>query len=68
METKRTSPSPAGGEMPEPLMDGHGAGLLPLESDEGLGAEEAVRRVRALRPGSVKTPAQLAAIRTRAGL
>jgi len=27
--------------------DGHGAGLLPLESDEGLGPEEAVRRVRA---------------------
>ena len=39
-----------------------------LASDEGLGPEEAVRRVRALRPGSVKTPAQLAAIRTRAGL
>lgn len=38
-----------------------------LESSEGLGAEEAVRRVRALRPGSVETPAQLAAIRTWAG-
>jgi atypical dual specificity phosphatase len=33
-----------------------------LEIDEGLGPEEAVRRVRALRPGSVQTPAQLAAI------
>ncbi len=39
-----------------------------LASDEGLGPEEAVRRVRALRPGSVKTPAQLAAIRAWAGL
>jgi atypical dual specificity phosphatase len=33
-----------------------------LEIDEDLGPEEAVRRVRALRPGSVQTPAQLAAI------
>jgi atypical dual specificity phosphatase len=38
-----------------------------LESSEGLGAEEAVRRVRALRPGSVETTAQLAAIRAWAG-
>ena len=34
-----------------------------LSSGEALGAEEALRRVRALRPGSVETPAQLAAIR-----
>ena len=34
-----------------------------LSSDEGLGAEEALRRLRALRPGSVETPAQLAAVR-----
>lgn len=34
-----------------------------LASSEGLGAEEAVRRVRSLRPGSVETPAQLAAVR-----
>ena len=34
-----------------------------LASSEGIGAEEAIRRVRALRPGSVETPAQLAAIR-----
>ena len=34
-----------------------------LASSEGLGAEEAVRRVRTLRPGSVETPAQLAAVR-----
>lgn len=38
-----------------------------LASSEGLGAEEAVRRVRALRPGSVETPAQLAAIQAWAG-
>lgn len=38
-----------------------------LESSEGLGAEEAVRRVRALRPGSVETPAQLAVVRAWAG-
>lgn len=38
-----------------------------LASSEGLGAEEAVRRVRVLRPGSVETPAQLAAIQTWAG-
>ncbi|WP_166396677.1 phosphatase domain-containing protein [Rubrobacter marinus] len=35
-----------------------------LASSEGLGAEEAVRRVRVSRPGSVETPAQLAAVRT----
>ena len=34
-----------------------------LTSSEGLGAEGALRRVRALRPGSVETPAQLAAVR-----
>ena len=34
-----------------------------LASSEGLGAEEALRRVRELRPGSVETPAQLAAVR-----
>ena len=34
-----------------------------LASSDGVGAEEAVRRVRALRPGSVETPAQLAAVR-----
>ena len=38
-----------------------------LVSSEGLGAEEAIGRVRAMRPGSVETPAQLAAIRTWAG-
>lgn len=38
-----------------------------LASGEGLGTEEAVRRIRALRPGSVETPAQLAAVRTWAG-
>ena len=38
-----------------------------LASGEGLGAEEAVRRVRELRPGSIETPAQLAAIRAWAG-
>ena len=35
-----------------------------LASSEGLGAEEAIQRVRAMRPGSVETPAQLAAIHT----
>ena len=34
-----------------------------MASNDGVGAEEAVRRVRALRPGSVETPAQLAAVR-----
>ena len=34
-----------------------------LASGESLGAEEALRRVRGLRPGSVETPAQLAAVR-----
>ena len=38
-----------------------------LASGEGLGAEEAIGRVRALRPGSVETPAQLAAVRAWAG-
>lgn len=38
-----------------------------LASSEGLGAEEAVRRVRALRPGSVETAAQLAAVQAWAG-
>ena len=38
-----------------------------LASSEDLGPEEAVRRVRTLRPGSVETPAQLAAIRAWAG-
>lgn len=38
-----------------------------LASSDGLGAEEAVRRVRASRPGSVETPAQLAAVRAWAG-
>lgn len=38
-----------------------------LESGEELGAQEAIRRVRALRPGSVETPAQLAAVRAWAG-
>ena len=38
-----------------------------LASGEGLGAEEAVQRVRALRPGSVETPAQLAVVRAWAG-
>ena len=38
-----------------------------LASSDGLGAEEAVRRVRALRPGSVETPAQLAAVQAWAG-
>ena len=33
-----------------------------LVSSEGFGAEEAIRRVRALRPGSVETPAQAAAV------
>lgn len=35
-----------------------------LESREDFGTEEAVRRVRALRPGSVETPTPLAAVRT----
>jgi atypical dual specificity phosphatase len=35
-----------------------------LASSEGLGAEEAIRRIRAVRPGSVETPAQLVAIHT----
>ena len=35
-----------------------------LASSEGLGAEEAIQRVRAMRPGSVETPAQLATIHT----
>ena len=34
-----------------------------LASGEGLGAEDAIERVRALRPGSVEPPAQLAAVR-----
>jgi atypical dual specificity phosphatase len=38
-----------------------------LTSSEGLGAEGALRRVRALRPGSVETPAQLRAVRAWAG-
>ena len=38
-----------------------------LSSGEDLGAEEALRRVRASRPGSVETPAQLAAVRAWAG-
>ncbi len=38
-----------------------------LESSEDLGADEAVRRVRELRPGSVETPTQLAAVRAWAG-
>ncbi len=38
-----------------------------LASSEGLGAEEALRRVRELRPGSVETPAQIAAVRAWAG-
>jgi atypical dual specificity phosphatase len=33
-----------------------------LASSEGLGAEEAIQRVRAMRPGSVETSAQLAAV------
>ena len=33
-----------------------------LASSEGLGAGEAIRRVRALRPGSVETPPQAAAV------
>ena len=33
-----------------------------LASSEGVGAEEAIRRLRALRPGSVETPAQRAAV------
>ena len=33
-----------------------------LAGSEGLGAGEAIRRVRALRPGSVETPAQAAAV------
>ena len=33
-----------------------------LASDEGLGAREAIERVRSLRPGSVETPAQAAAV------
>ncbi len=33
-----------------------------LASGEGLGAEEAIRHVRALRPGSVETAAQAAAV------
>ena len=33
-----------------------------LASSEGLGAEEAIGRVRAMRPGSIETPAQLAAV------
>ena len=35
-----------------------------LESNVGLGAEEAVRRVRELRPGSVETLDQLMAVQT----
>ena len=35
-----------------------------LASSDGIGAEEAIQRVRAMRPGSVETPAQLAAIHT----
>ena len=38
-----------------------------LASSDGLGAEEALRQVRALRPGSVETAAQLAAVRAWAG-
>ena len=38
-----------------------------LASSEDLGAEEAVGRMRALRPGSVETPAQLAAVQAWAG-
>ncbi|CAA9467539.1 MAG: hypothetical protein AVDCRST_MAG25-1697 [uncultured Rubrobacteraceae bacterium] len=38
-----------------------------LESTDGLGAEEAILRVRALRPGSIETPAQLTAVRAWAG-
>ena len=34
-----------------------------LASGEGLGAEDVIERVRALRPGSVEPPAQLAAVR-----
>ena len=33
-----------------------------LASSEGLGGEEAIRRVRALRPGSVETLAQASAV------
>jgi atypical dual specificity phosphatase len=33
-----------------------------LVSSEGLGAEEAIGRIRSLRPGSVETPAQAAAV------
>ena len=38
-----------------------------LASSEGLGAAEAIGRVRAMRPGFVETPAQLAAVRKWAG-
>ena len=38
-----------------------------LESSEDLGAEEAIRRVRAVRPGSVETSAQIAAVQEWAG-
>ena len=38
-----------------------------LVSGEGLGAEEAIRRVRVSRPGSVETPVQAAAVRAWAG-
>ena len=38
-----------------------------LASNDGLGAEDAIRWVRELRPGSVETPAQLAAVRAWAG-
>lgn len=38
-----------------------------LASSKGYGAQEALRRVRALRPGSVETLAQLAAVRAWAG-
>ena len=34
-----------------------------LADSEGLGAEEAIGHIRAIRPGSVETPAQLAAVR-----
>ena len=34
-----------------------------LVSNEGLSAEEAIRRVRAMRPGSVETPVQAAAVK-----
>ena len=38
-----------------------------ITSGEVVGAEEALRQVRALRPGSVETPAQAAAVRAWAG-